>query len=826
MMRLALRTLRFRKSGFVATFVAVMFGAAIVMACGGLMETGIRTNVPAVRLAAAPIIVVGDQTHELPNSEESALLPERVRLPADLVATVRSVPGVVEAVGDVSFPVTVLPAGGPAEGHGWGSAVLAPYDLRAGTAPHAGEVVLDTTTADRAGVRVGQRVEIAVRGRTETFRVSGVADGPVTGGLFSAVDTTRLAGRPGTVDAIGVLVAPGTNLDELRDRIDGVLDGKAVILAGADRGIAEHPEAAGRENLVALAGSFGGIATMTMMFVIAATLTLSVQQRLRELALMRTVGGTPARIRRMVIGETVMVSLPAVLLGCLPGLFLGEWLFDRLAENGVVSPYVDYQQGLLPLAIGAGAAVLASLGAAVIAGRQAGRVRPIEALAEAGLQRRWFGWARFVCGLLFLGGGAALVIVTVAVMHGPLASATAGPSVLGWAIGAALLGPAITTAVMKLLRWPVRALSGVNGRLAVLNVTARTVAISAAVTPVMLAVGIATANLYMQTTQVAAAEDAYAEDLRADAVVSSTTGGLAPDLLDKVRNTPGVAGASAYITSTGVIEDSRASQDSAGWLLQGVSAQGPDGPAAPRLTSGSLTGLSGNTVALPERQARKLRRAVGDEITMTLGDGRQEKVRIVATFAAREGYEYILMPADLVAAHTAAGVPSQIMARLDPGTDPAVLSGPGLSVLGREALLARHSDGEQTQAWVNYMLVGLIVAYTAVSVINTLSASTVRRRREFGLQRLSGSTRGQVLRMTFVEGLLVAAAGIVIGTAVALLTLVPYSATVAGSAWPSGPVWIYLAVVASAVLLTLGATTVPAWMSLRSRPAEAAVAVD
>jgi putative ABC transport system permease protein len=54
----------------------------------------------------------------------------------------------------------------------------------------------------------------------------------------------------------------------------------------------------------------------------------------------------------------------------------------------------------------------------------------------------------------------------------------------------------------------------------------------------------------------------------------------------------------------------------------------------------------------------------------------------------------------------------------------------------------------------------------------------------------------------------------------------PFSATVSGSALPSGPIEIYLVIVAAAAVLTLGATTIPAALSLRSRPAEAATAVD
>ena len=120
----------------------------------------------------------------------------------------------------------------------------------------------------------------------------------------------------------------------------------------------------------------------------------------------------------------------------------------------------------------------------------------------------------------------------------------------------------------------------------------------------------------------------------------------------------------------------------------------------------------------------------------------------------------------------------------------------------------------------------MIVLYTAISVVNTLVMATAQRRREFGLQRLIGSTRGQVLRMMAVEGGIVAVIGVVLGTIVSTGSLVPFSLVVSGTPMPSGPLWIYLSVVGAAGLLALSATLVPTWLALRARPAEAAVAAD
>ncbi len=349
---------------------------------------------------------------------------------------------------------------------------------------------------------------------------------------------------------------------------------------------------------------------------------------------------------------------------------------------------------------------------------------------------------------------------------------------------------------------------------------------SAAVMPVMLAVGISTANLYMQTTQVHASSAAFTRDLRADAVLVSDAG-LSSTVVDQVRAVPGVASASAFVRSTGIIDEPRnAPFDEDGAPLIGVDAQGADGTAPVRLTSGSLTGLTGSTVALPEYVAGKIDRGVGSNITMTLGDGTSVTLRVVATFAAERGYESIILPASLVVAHTTDGLTKQLLVRTTPGADvqPALAklaaTHPGVQVADRDTLVAANAEDLQTQAWVNYMLVGMLIAYTAVSVVNTLVSSTLRRRREFALQRLTGSTRMQVLRMLWTESTLVTLAGITLGTLVALACLIPFSAKVSTSAMPTGPLWIYLVIVGAAAVLTFGSTLLPATTTLRHSPTQ------
>jgi len=840
MFDLALKTLRFRIGGFVATFVAVFFGAAIVIACGGLLETGIRTDVPPQRLAAAEVVVAGNQTYTVGDS--STNFPERVRVDSTLRSTLKSVPGVTGVVADVSFPAAVLrdnqPVTGTAtsQGHSWDSAQLRPYKLSAGSAPSgADQIVLDSTVAKLAGATVGSQVQVAVNGAARGYQVSGVVDAGSRAALFFAdAQAQQLYGHPGQVDEFGVLAAPGADADDLGARISAVLPAKAAVaLTGGDRGVAEFPEAsASSENLIVTAGVFGGMAIVIALFVVASTLGLTVQQRLREMALLRAIGTTPRQVRQMVIGESMVIAALATALGIAPGLFLGRWLFDQFVAHGVAPEVVQFHQSWIPDVAGVGTALLTAFSAAMVVAWKAASTRPTEALAEAALPTRWLSPLRLALALVFIGMGIALPIITVTVMVGPVASATAGPTALVWAIGLALLAPGITRFLVSVLQGPLRLITGVPGYLATLNARARVIRLAAAVTPIMLATGIALANLYQQTTQGAALQQIYTANLRADVVLDSSIG-VPPALADKVRAVPGVAAASALVDSGGwVVKPKDRSDQETPWALRGLDASGAAQTVDVPVTQGALADLSGDTVAVPEGPAADMGIHLGDTITMRLGDDSLADLRVVALVTGKRGFETFYLPAGLLATHTALGMPTQILVKAATGADPtAALSGlaaqyPGVRATSAADLLRGASSDDSTQSWTSYLLIAVIVAYTAISVANTLVMATVRRRKEFGLQRLTGSTKWQVMRMMGVESVFVAVIGIVLGALVSLTTLIPFSITIAGSLLPSGPVQILLWVVLAAVALTFVATLAPAWVALRPRPAEAAASIE
>lgn len=833
MIGISLRTLRFHAGGFLAAFVAMFLGAVIVIGCGGLLESGIHRAAPPQRLGAAPIVVTGDQRYHGTASDE--VFAERVPLDAGLAGELAAVPGVAGTAADVSFPVRRTDGGGELTGHGWSSARLAPAALVRGAAPSGdGEVVLPAGS----GAAVGDTVGLLAGGGAARYRVSGLVGGAGAAYLTDA-EAGRLTGRPGKVDSIGVFTAPGADAAAVARAVADAVEGRQVaVLTGDERGRAEDPGVVSEgEDLIPLAAAFGGLSAMVTVFGVAATLGLAIRRRARETALLRAVGATPGQVRRLVVGETMLLAAVATGLACLPGPHVGRWLLAAFAEAGAVPETLAYRAGSVPLVAGVCTALLTALGAAFVAAHGAARTRPVEALAEASAEGRRFGAVRIVAGLGCLAGGTVLALAT-ARADGPDAAGIATPATLVWTTGFALLGPVLATAVTAVLRRPLRAVTGYAGHLATENARARTARLTGAVVPVMLAAGLALALVYIQTTQAKGAREVFEDGLRADLAVTSAAGGLPPALVAEIARQPGVAAASAQVTSTGYIEPAALAgplvhEGDGGegaprpptMALVGVTASGVERTTAYRATSGSLDALDGATVALPERYAGPYE--IGDTVPMRLGDGGRAALELVATVDSPPGHETALLPAGRLLPHTDGGLVPQILVAAEPGTDRARLARalaevrPDLRVVDRETLSGLRAEQDRTQAWMAWLVLAVVVGYAAIALVNAQIIATGERRREFGLLRLAGAARRQVLGMAAVEAVLVAAVGVAAGLLVAAATLVPLSLSVLDAPVPGGSPWVLAAVAAAALGLTLAATLLPALALLRVRPGAA-----
>lgn len=812
MIRLALSSLRFRTAAFLAIFVAVLLGSALMSAAGGLLETGLRLNASPQRLADAPIVVTGRPAYHPPNGSGSVAYPERHGVDPALVAKLAGTPGVAKAIPDVSFPAVVAPGHNALAGHGWASAELTPYQLTAGTAPAAGQVVLDHRLAGSS--KPGDKVNVIVSGVQRAFVLAGVASPQnavdVPSVFFSATDT------PQRVDAIGVFPAPGTTAADLAKRLD--LPEGVSALVGDDRGAAEFAGIATSLPLIILSGVFGGMVAVVMALVVSATIGLSVRQRRRELALLRASGATPGQVHKMVVAETMLVSMIALAGGLLLGRAAGDRIFGLLSGNGVVPSELRFDQGPLPFA---GAALLTFVILRLTVGFAAGRaarIRPIQALSEAAVPPVAIGRIRLIIGAVFAAATVGVGISTI-FMSPTNAAATGGPAVLTGSIAVAVLGPlVIRTMLTTRITAFLERRAGTNGLLAAINLRIRAVQFAAILVPITLATAIALGNIYSQTTQQKAAVEAYTDNLVANAVITSDTGGIPQGLFDQVRSTPGVTAASELVRSKGWIEEPYdTTHTSDPWPLLGLNGPVYKG----KVHAGSLDQLTGDTVALPAAAAKNLKVGIGDQLGVRLGDDALVKVKIVAIVDGTSGYESILLPSALLAAHTTTGLPGQLL--LTTSEPKAIDLGqwPGTTIGDRDLLSAGYDTGLGIDAWIGYLLAAIAIAYTAIASINTIAVAVLDRRREFGLQRLTGSTRKQVATMLYLENLVIAVFGLVLGLAAAAFSIFPIAIATRGWPIPSGPIWVLLGWIVLVLLLVLPVTGITGRIAMRAKPMDA-----
>ncbi|MFI7130299.1 FtsX-like permease family protein [Nonomuraea sp. NPDC050153] len=771
MISFALRMLRHRKAGFAGAFVALLCAAALVTACGMLLETGLRGGVAPERYAGAPVIVAGDQyvrQSKESGKEKAKLLSERRWIPAALARDLARVPGVTKVVTEVTFPYAGFTA------HGWESAALTPFTLAEGRAPRAAdEVVVDARHAGRAvpGHRVVGVTAQALPGQDTIF--------------FTTAEARRLAGRDGLVTAIGVW-----------PRVGIAVKG-AVAYTGDERGAIEFPGAENaRVKLISLGGALGGTSLLVAILVVVGTFALSMQQRRREIALLRAVGAMPRQVRRLVGGEALLIGAVAGALGSGAGVLLGLWLRSRFVDLGAMPANLRLVVSPFPPVVAVVTTLVAAWVAARVSARRTARIRPVEALGEAAMPAAGIPPLRLVAGLLALAGGVALTIVLSGLNTEAASSPVTMLTALVWTIAVALLGPLVARAVAAL---PLRA-PGVAGYLARKSLRAGTGRLASVIAPLTLMTAMTCTILFVQTTMGHAAQNELSAGVRADHVLGPGSAAAA------ARRVPGVRAVTEVLRTSVRIDLEK-------YAVQAVTPEGLDRTMDLGVVAGSLDGLGDASAAISRTAAERLDAGLGDRLSLVLGDGTPAEVRVVAIYARGLGFGDLTLSRGLVAGH----VDDPRGAVLVSGGDrEALRRTPGVTMLDG----AGTAQVENPNAAVTYVAMGLIIAFCAIAVVNTLAMSTLARSRELALLRVVGTTRRQAARMLRAETLTATIVAVALGTAISLITLAAFSTGMTGSALPYVPPATYLGVIAAVTALALAATAVPGRFALGSRPAD------
>ncbi|MFJ9247381.1 FtsX-like permease family protein [Streptomyces sp. NPDC101776] len=910
MLRYALRAVRARKAGFLGAFLALMCAAALITACGTLLDTGLRGTIRTERYAASPVVVTADQNvhrttvkHKKGKTKvkhKAKPIAERAWLPVSLEGPLARTPGVARVVPELTFLAQPLTPAGTGDrtayGHAWDSAALTPYRLVAGRAPQtAHDLVIDRDLAERARLRTGDRLTVQSTQAPRSYRITGIA-APATAVrhqtslFFSTSEARRLAAHPGQVSAFGILPTKGTSTARLRQAVIAALHGtgspgattapdagtyatnagstappgstaphgstaqvssSVQVTTGDARGPVEFLDAAAARNrLVSMGGAMGGTSLLVAILVVVGTFALSVQQRHRELALLRAVAATSGQIRKLLGREALIVGTAAGITGALLGLPLGAWLYDRFVALGAVPATLQHTTGVVPPLAALAATVFGAWAAARVASRRISRIHPAQALSEAAtepgvefgagtepgvrpgaepepnLKRRarpgpsrpkYPRLTRLLVGLVLLALGVTLITLLSTLRTEPASTPVTFLAVVVLCTSVALLGPLLVRAAILVIGGPLRR-TGPCGRLAVANLRGNATRMAAVVTPLTLLIGMTCTVLFVQPTLDDAARAQVREGVRADWVVASKGLGVPAGAAQQLRTRHDVV---TEVVRTTV----RVGLDK--YAAQGVTPTGLTRTWDPEVTAGSLDGLTEHTAAVSELAADQLHLRPGSTLELTLGDGTPATLTVVAVYARGLGFGDLTFAHDLVARHVDNPLASSVLvstSRTQTQLATTLREFPGVHVLAPTAAESLQARQQQANAEVNYLAMGLVLAFTAIAVANTLAMSVAERVREFALLRLTGATRRQVLRMLRTEALSVLLLATVLGSGIALAVLAAFSVGMTGRVAPSVTLLGYLTVVAVAGTLALVATALPARVALRVRAVTVATA--
>ncbi len=782
-----LRGLRTRKLRTLLTAVAVVLGVAMVTGTLVLGATAKRgfTGYFQERNSGSSAVITGQLA--VKDGDRGTPPPP---LPVRVVDEIAAVPGVALAEGRIEDQAQLIDRNGKVLGSDGPPKLaysvldgrLTGLDLSDGRWPHAGEVAIDATTAAQAGLGIGDEIDVATRKPTERYRISGLVrlgDIGTAGATFTVFDLAtaqRLFDRPGEVDAIRVAAQPGVSDAEVVRRIEAAGLTTDVPLrvetakANADRTMRE--EAAFVDYLRYFLLAFAGIAVFVGAFIIFNTFSITVQQRTRELAVLRSIGATRRQVLGSVLLEAGLLAVVASLVGVVAGIAIASGilaLFQALDLKLPTVPLVLTTGTLLPgFVVGAVVTVLAGVVPAI----RATRIAPTAAMREAGPSTRPPRKRSLVIGL-------GLLALSITAMGVGLIARPGGPDdrlllvVLGALtlfMGTAVLASRLVSPLAVLLGWPMRRMGGAAGQLATENTRrdpGRT-----AVTAAALMIGVSLVAFI--SIFLAAVADSQSDEvdrrLPAELVVTSSMwlGAIDPGVGERIADVPGVASVAAVPSEISLVDGNR------------HVAYGVDPASFPRAydfdwvhgDDALARNLGARDALMEDSIATADGIAVGDAFEVTSPAGDTATFTLRGTFTDESTLAGYVVRQDAFNALFPGVDPSTVLVSLQPGAgidttkaavESATTSWQGLLVQSHADLRAQiQQDVASITALVDGML-ALSILISLFGIVNTLVLSIMERTRELSMLRAVGASRRQVRRMVRYESVITTLIGTTLG---------------------------------------------------------------
>jgi putative ABC transport system permease protein len=803
MTKVALRGLLGRKLRAALTAFAIVIGVAMVSGTFVLTDT-IKSAFSTVFTQAyknADAVITGKSAIGTGGGGGNG--PEIPSLPASLLTRVQALPGVDEAEGAIADQAQlvghngkVISSGGApglAFSHSPQGARFNPLSLTSGRYPTApGEFAIDASTASKKHFNVGDSIGIIARGPVERFHIVGTVKfasvsslGGATMAIFTLPEAQRLFHKQGKYDQINVAAKSGTSPGQLVSQIKPLLGPSAQVRTGQSQAAQATKDTSGFLNIFQdFLLAFGGIALFVGSFVIANTLSITIAQRTRELATLRTLGATRRQVLRSVLVEAFVIGTIASVIGLFAGLLLAKALNSLLVSFGIDLPQAATVFKARTIIVALLVGIVITIIAAMRPALRSTRVPPIAAAREGAIlpESRWAKFGPYAAGAtIVLAIGLMLVGLLASGLSTGLALLCVGVGAVALFIGVAMLAPKLVPPLVRVLGWPAKRFGGAAGQLAEGNSgrnPARTASTASA-----LMIGLALVTLVavlaagLRSRFEGSVKKAFAANYAITAENNFSPIGLASE--KAVRNVPGVTVVSGVRAGTArafgsninltAVEPNVASVIKVDWQdgSQAVTAQlGSDGAFVDKDFAKSHHLVVGSPLTVETPSGRMLHlKVIGITnppkggspygpvtISQQLFDSLYQNPQNLFTLVKMEG-----------------GVSAANTQRLD-----AALSGfPDAKVQDRTQFINNQLSGLDTLLNLLYVLLSLSIVVSLFGIVNTLVLTVFERTRELGMLRAVGMSRRQVRRMirheSVITALLGAAFGIPLGILLALM---------------------------------------------------------
>jgi putative ABC transport system permease protein len=802
MLRLVLRGFLQRKMRVALTAIAIVLGVALMAGTYILTDTINNSFAAIFQTASKGHDVVVTPTEILGRNVEAETSP----VTESMLETVRRTSGVAQAAGSIFTPGTFLDThrkrlttkNAPAFIAATVPSRFESFKPIRGKYPQdASQVAIDQATAQRAGLHVGKQMIVAGSAATGRYTIVGIlkfGGGESFGGAGAALlipaEAQRLLGETDRYDQIDVAAQHGVTPTDLRNRIRAELPDTVAVRTGAEQ--AKKDTSNLESNLSFLRTFlliFAYVALVVGAFIIFNTFSITVAQRVREFALLRTLGGSRWQIMRSVLYEGLLLGVLGSGLGLLAGIGVAPALDQLFKAFGADIPdsgtVIETRTIIVSLAVGIGITVLAGLPPAL----RATRVPPIAALRE-GVQipprplptrKRLIianvVWLAIIVVLVAVGlAGIGLAFLVLTVLRGArlmlrLRRGGERPPKRYRVV------PALGHALGALVRW-----RGITGRLAEENSIrqpGRTM-ITAAALMVGLALVAFVAVLAdgFKATIDRSVDQSFAGNLIVESSQSGNEEGIPAGVARAVRAVPGVSDVTAVAFTIGrphgTKENATVTAVEPASFTKLYRLEWQHGSTA------TLLGLGQTGAVVTKGFAKKRHLEVGSPLSLLTPTGKHVTLQIRGIIAENAG----LLGGVTIERGLAASAfgqredavdfvsyaPGASNQQVQPAVD-RVLAASYPQTRSRTAAQFKQDLAGQVNSLLTliYVLLALSVIVSLFGIVNTLILSIYERTKELGMMRAIGTSRAQIRQMIRYESVITALIGGILGLIVGVV---------------------------------------------------------